>query len=97
MLGREAKVGNEVLEVVLQALDGRRVELAPLRGEGPARLRATAWAADPGAASMSSKIRQNSAFTCAWAWTGTLAKMLGPVDEALLASRAAENGFQRRR
>ena len=33
VLGRESQVGDEVLEVVLQAGDRRRVELAPLRCE----------------------------------------------------------------
>jgi hypothetical protein len=38
VLGREAQVGDEVLEVVLEALDGGRVDPAPLRRErlGPA-------------------------------------------------------------
>ena len=35
VLGREAQVGDEVLEVVFEAVDRGGVELAPLRGERP--------------------------------------------------------------
>ena len=61
VLGREAQVGNEVLEVVLEAVDGRRVELAPLRGERPGPVAGGGLGAVPGSASMSSKVFQYSA------------------------------------
>lgn len=67
VFGGEAQVGDEVLEVALEAVDGGRVEAAPLRHErlGPAA--GDGLGGEPGSASMSSKIFQYSAFTFAWA------------------------------
>ena len=77
VLCREAKVGDEVIEVVLHASRPRRgTAAATCVAKALARFLASAIAADPGDASMPSKMRQNPAFTSPWAWTGTRARML---------------------
>ena len=86
MLGREAQVSNEVLEVVLQALDGGRVQLAPLGGEGPGPVAGDGLGGCAGCGVEVVEDAPELGLDLRLSVNGHLSQYVaGPVDEALLA------------